>query len=38
MKLWKYLITFIDDYSQYVYTYVLHERFKFVDVLKVFTD
>ena len=23
---------------QYVYTYLLHERSKFVDVLKVFTD
>ena len=34
----KDLIIFIDDYSQYVYTYLLHERSNFVDVLKVFTD
>ncbi|CAA7053517.1 unnamed protein product [Microthlaspi erraticum] len=34
----KYFITFIDDYSRYGYTYLLHEKSQSVNVLKVFID
>ena len=34
----KYFITFIDDYSRYGYTYLLHEKSKSVNVLEVFID
>ncbi|KAL1194913.1 Retrovirus-related Pol polyprotein from transposon TNT 1-94 [Cardamine amara subsp. amara] len=34
----KYFITFIDDYSRYGYTYLLHEKAESVNVLKVFID
>ena len=32
----KYFITFIDDYSRYIYLYVLHNKNKALDALKVF--
>ena len=34
----KYFITFIDDYSRYGYTYLLHEKSKSVIILEVFID
>lgn len=33
-----YFITFIDDYSWYGYTYLLHEKSNSVDVLELFID
>ena len=32
----KYFITFIDDYSQYMYLYLLHSKDEALDVFKVF--
>ncbi|KAG7564986.1 Integrase catalytic core [Arabidopsis suecica] len=34
----KYFITFIDDYSRYGFTYLLHEKSKSVNILEVFID
>lgn len=34
----KYFITFIDDYSRYGYTYLLHDKAESVNVLKLFID
>ncbi|CAM8940925.1 unnamed protein product [Rhodiola kirilowii] len=34
----KYFITFIDDYSRYGYTYLLHEKSQSVNVLEVFVN
>uniref|UniRef100_A0A6N2L229 Retrovirus-related Pol polyprotein from transposon TNT 1-94 n=1 Tax=Salix viminalis TaxID=40686 RepID=A0A6N2L229_SALVM len=34
----KYFITFIDDYSRYGYTYLLHDKAELVNVLKLFID
>ncbi|KAL1195638.1 Retrovirus-related Pol polyprotein from transposon TNT 1-94 [Cardamine amara subsp. amara] len=34
----KYFISFIDDYLRYGYTYLLHEKSKYVNVLEVFID
>lgn len=34
----KYFITFIDDYSRYGYTYLLHEKSESVNVLEIFID
>ena len=32
----KYFITFIDDYSRYMYVYLLHNKYETLDVFKVF--
>ena len=32
----KYFITFIDDYSRYMYVYLLHNRYEALDAFKVF--
>ena len=32
----KYFITFIDDYSRYMYLYILHSKGEALDALKVF--
>ena len=32
----KYFITFIDDYSRYMYVYLLHNKYEALDVFKVF--
>ena len=34
----KYFITFIDNYSRYGYTYLLHDKAESVNVLKLFID
>ena len=34
----KYFITFIDDYSRYGYTYILHDKAESVNVLRLFID
>ena len=34
----KYFITFIDDYSQYMYFYFLHNKGEALDVFKIFKD
>ena len=34
----KYLITFIDDYSRYMYVYLLHNKYEALDAFKVFKD
>ena len=32
----KYFITFIDDYSRYMYVYLLHNKYEALDAFKVF--
>ena len=32
----KYFITFIDDYSRYMYVYLLHNKYEVLNVFKVF--
>ena len=32
----KYFITFIDDYSQFMYVYLLHNKYEALDAFKVF--
>ena len=32
----KYFITFIDDYSRYMYVYFLHNKYEALDAFKVF--
>ena len=32
----KYFITFIDDYSRYMYVYLLHNKYEAFDAFKVF--
>ena len=32
----KYFITFIDDYSRYMYVYLLHNKYEILDAFKVF--
>ena len=32
----KYFITFIDDYSRYMYVFLLHNKYETMDAFKVF--
>ena len=32
----KYFVTFIDDYSRYMYVYLLHNKHEALDAFKVF--
>ena len=32
----KYFITFVDDYSRYMYVYLLHNKYEALDAFKVF--
>ena len=32
----KYFITFIDDYSRYMYVYLLHNKYEVLDAFKIF--
>ena len=34
----KYFITFIDDYSRYMYLYMLHNKNEALDAFEVFKD